>query len=137
MTGRRRGRHEGTIHKRKDGRWVAAVDLGWQGGRRQRKYVYGRTRDEVRRKLGAAQSAVEAGAAPGPERLKVGAYLDEWLDQARLRVRPRTWQRYEQYVRLHAKPSLARVNLVKLAPEHLTRLYSNRLEAKRVLRRPQ
>jgi integrase len=88
-----------------------------------------RTFEEVRRKLVAAQRSIEAGVRPGPERLKVGTYLDEWLEQARMRVRPRTWQRYEQYVRLHAKPSLGRVTLAKLTPEHLTRLYRERLDA--------
>ena len=47
---RKRGNGEGAIYKRRDGRWVAAVHLGWvddpqHPGRkkRKRKVVYGNT----------------------------------------------------------------------------------------------
>ena len=33
----RRGRGEGSITRRADGRWMARVDLGWQDGKRRRK----------------------------------------------------------------------------------------------------
>jgi len=33
---RRRGRNEGSIFKRRDGRWEAQLDLGWQDGKRRR-----------------------------------------------------------------------------------------------------
>jgi hypothetical protein len=51
MNTRRRGKGEGSITQRPDGRWVARVDLGWQEGKRRRKAVYGRTRREVADKL--------------------------------------------------------------------------------------
>lgn len=52
----RRGNSEGTIHRRKsDGRWVATVSLGYQGGKRQRRSFYGKTRGEVAKKLHDAQ----------------------------------------------------------------------------------
>ena len=51
MTGRRRGHGEGSIYRRSDGRWVAVLDLGWRDGKRTRKYFYGRTREQVARKL--------------------------------------------------------------------------------------
>ena len=50
----RRGNSEGSIYKRKDGRWAAAVNLGWQDGKRKRKTFYGRTRQEVQVQLTAA-----------------------------------------------------------------------------------
>ena len=37
----RRGRGEGSITQRADGRWMARVDLGWQDGKRRYKSVYG------------------------------------------------------------------------------------------------
>jgi len=36
----RRGHGEGTITKRKDGRWEAKLDLGWVDGKRKRKAFY-------------------------------------------------------------------------------------------------
>ena len=45
---KRRGHGEGAIYQRKsDGRWCASVDLGFVGGKRRRKLLYGATRKEV------------------------------------------------------------------------------------------
>ena len=49
--GKRRGHGEGSFYQRKDGRWVGEVLLGWEDGRRQRKFVYGRTRRGAADKL--------------------------------------------------------------------------------------
>ena len=61
MTGRRRGHGEGSIYRRSDGRWVAVLDLGWRGGKRSRKYFYGRTREQVARKLARALARQQQG----------------------------------------------------------------------------
>ena len=42
MVARRRGRGEGSIYRRKDGRWVGQYEIGGK-----RRYVYGKTRKEV------------------------------------------------------------------------------------------
>ena len=42
----KRGQNEGSIFQRKDGRWVAIVNQGWQNGKRVRKSYYGETRKE-------------------------------------------------------------------------------------------
>jgi integrase len=55
----RRGRGEGSITKRADGRWMARVDLGWRDGRRRYKSVYGRTRRQASDKLTKALREVQ------------------------------------------------------------------------------
>jgi len=57
MSRRRRGHGEGSIYRRPDGRWAATIDLGWQGGKRRRKFLYGKTRAEVARRLATALQA--------------------------------------------------------------------------------
>ena len=42
----KRGQNEGSITKRKDGRWVARLTVGYEGGRQRRKCIYGRTREQ-------------------------------------------------------------------------------------------
>src|SRR5262249_32039187 len=37
----KRGNQEGSVYKRKDGRWVGVLHLGYANGKRQRKYYYG------------------------------------------------------------------------------------------------
>jgi integrase len=124
---KRRGKGEGSIYQRPDGRWVAVVDLGWRDGRRQRKYVYGGTRKEAFEKLRQARRAHEEGTLVLNARVTVGEFLDSWLQAVQPTVRPSTWRRYEQYVRVHAKPGIGRVRLGALTPQHLQRLYRDKL----------
>jgi integrase len=121
----RRGNAEGSIYKRGDGRWAAAVSL--PNGRR--KAYYGRTREAVAAKLAAALKAQQDGLPLVGERQRVREYLTSWLEATRPSLRPRTWLRYEQYVRLHAVPGIGQVALARLTPQHLQRLYAGRLDA--------
>jgi integrase len=127
--GKRRGHGEGSIQKRADGRWAAAIDLGYLNGTRKRKTVYGKTRQEAADKLLALLQARKDGVPISPDTTTVGAFLTEWLETVKLTVRPRTYQRYEEYVRLHIKPSIGRIRLTRLTPQHVQRLYSQQLTA--------
>jgi integrase len=61
--------------------------------------------------------------------LKLGEYLDSWLaDSVRVTVRQRTFERYESIVRVHIKPFLERVKLEALTPNHVRRLYRQKLD---------
>jgi integrase len=122
---KRRGNGEGSIYKRKDGLWTATISLS--GGRR--KSFYGRTRPDVAGKLGAALKANHDGLPLIGERLTTGAYLADWLEAVRPTIRPQTFRRYEQYIRLDAVPVIGAVPLSRLSPDHIQRLYANRLGA--------
>ena len=62
--------------------------------------------------------------------MKVGEYLDRWLkDSVKDTVRQRTWEGYEQIVRIHLKPSLGRLKLKNLTPTHVRGLYREKLDA--------
>jgi len=124
----RRGHSEGTIHRRNDGRWAAALSLGHQGGRRRRRYFYGKTRAEVAKKLQEAQRTVSDGGPIPPERQTVATLLETWLENgAARRVRPRTIERYKEIVSLHLIPSLGDVRLSKLSPVDVEKMMSNAL----------
>ena len=91
----RRSRGEGCVSLRRDGRWMARVDLGWRDGKRRYKAIYGRTRREVTSALQTTLPAAQQGTLLGDERQTVGDYLGRWLaDVARTRVRPRTYAGY-------------------------------------------
>ena len=124
----RRGHHEGTIHKRNDGRWAAAVSLGYQGGRRRRKYLYGKTRAEVALKLQQAQRTMDDGGILPGERQTVETLLKTWLrDSAAPKVRPKTLVRYEEIVRLHLIPALGSIKLARLNPADVERMLNEAL----------
>ncbi len=78
MAGRRRGRGEGSIYCRKDGRWVGQYEVN-----AKRRYVYGRTRKDVAEKLNKAIAERDAGLVFDAKNLSVGEYLDRWLDTVR------------------------------------------------------
>src|ERR1700737_4738992 len=65
----RRGHGEGSICQRKsDGRWCAVLDLGWQAGKRHRKWFYGDSRRDVADRLTRALRELQQGIAPADER---------------------------------------------------------------------
>lgn len=123
----RRGAGEGSIYERADGRWAAVVDMGWRDGKRQRKFVYGKTRREAARKLAAALKAHADGTLRTDERITVEQFVPMWLEAIRPTIKPRTWHRYEQMTRVHIVPHIGKVQLKRLSPQHLQRLYANRL----------
>ncbi len=73
---RRRGHGEGAVYRRKDGRWVATLELGWQDGTRKRKPFYGRTKREALDKLAAGKATLGRGLPLPDERQTVGQFLD-------------------------------------------------------------
>lgn len=116
----RRGRGEGSIKHRSDGRWEASVTLG-----DQRRSFYGKTRGEVVRKLGQAQRDYEQGLLIGDARQTMEQYLADWLESKRPpEVRASTWVGYERHVRNHIAPVVGRVKLGQLTPQHVQQVTS-------------
>jgi integrase len=119
---RKRGQGEGNIYRRNDGRWAARVSIGHRNGKRARRWVYGRTRAKVAKKLRAVILENEQGTLVEPGRETVSQFLTRWLeDSAKAKLRPRTYASYVQMVRLHVEPNIGRVPLQKLAPQHVQR----------------
>ena len=62
---KRRGRGDGTIRERNDGRWEGRIELGYgPTGNRRQKSVFGRTRREVVAKMRAEQQRLDSGLPP-------------------------------------------------------------------------
>ncbi len=121
----KRANGEGSIHQRKDGRWCASIGVGMG----KRKHFLGRTRGEVSKQLHAALDEQAKGTLVTGPRQAVRQFFKQWLDAVRPSLRPRTFVRYEQFVRLHVVPDLGSLSLTKLGPQHLQRLYTSRLDA--------
>lgn len=125
----RRGNGEGSISRRKDGRWEAKYTAHTADGPKRRA-LYGKTRKEAADKLAKALADRVSGYTFDTENMSVGEYLDRWLnDSGRGSVRLSTYERHEQIVRLHLKPALGRVKLTKLTPAHVQGLYRDKLDS--------
>lgn len=117
----KRGKSEGSIYERADGRWASSIDLGFINGRRVRKTFYGPTRKAVAGRLNTALGKHESGGVVNTnDIISVGTYLDMWL--ATVSVRPKTRRQYEQVVRLYLKPALGPVRLARLEPDQVRAL---------------
>ena len=126
---KRRGNNEGSIYRRKDGYWVGQYGVETATGRKTR-YIYGKRREDVREKLTKAIADRDGGLVYDAGNIIVGEYLDRWLnDSVRDTVRQRTWERYEQFVRVHLTPALGKIKLAKLTPTHVRGLYRDKLNS--------
>ena len=120
----RRANGEGSIYRRPNGSWSGIASL--PDGRR--KQVYGRSRDEVRRKLSDILHSLEHGTYADARGRTVGDFLDQWLAEvAKPRVRAWTYAGYEVHIRRHLKPSLGRIALERLTPQHVQALLNQKL----------
>ena len=120
---RKRGNGEGSITKRKDGRWMARYTVHTAGGRK-RKTIYGKTRAEVAEKLAKAVMDRADGLVFDGGTLRLFEYLERWLaDSVRDTVRATTYETYAYLVRTYIVPSLGRIKLKALTPAHVQRFY--------------
>lgn len=114
MSSRARANGEGSIFPYRNGfaayAWVITPE-----GRRKKKWVYGKTRDEVHIKW----IRLQQDAAHGPVATKtptVGEYLDYWLREiVTPNLAPKTVDNYHRFVRLYIRPALGAKNLARLS----------------------
>lgn len=120
---------EGSIYLIKTGRnkglYGASITL--EGGKR--RYFYGKKRQEVHEKMQAALREKQQGTLVDASQQSVEQYLKHWLEHsAKDRIRPRTYERYEQYVRLHIVPVLGKIKLQALSPQNIQTWKSKKLK---------
>jgi hypothetical protein len=114
MSRARRDKGQGSIFPWGDGRWRGYLTL--EDG--QRKYVTGRTRTEVQKKLREAERSAERGVDLLAERITVAAWCERWLSTREIEVTTRS--KCESCLRLHIAPSsIGRRQLSALRAEHL------------------
>jgi integrase len=118
-----RANGEGSIYPKGDGFEVALIVHG------RRRTARAKTITEARAKLRELQRRQEQEQASYDERMTVKQFLEYWLSVTQTTVRPRTYKRYAEYVRVHAIPEVGHLRLSQLRPVHLQDLYATRLKA--------
>jgi integrase len=121
----KRANQEGSVYKRKDGRWVASIVL--ENGKR--KSIYCKTQQEAIKAVRKANQDKDQGVLLSGEDQTLDTFLTSWLqDTIKNKVRARTHERYCELLQLHVLPILGKVQLQKLLPQHLQKLYNQKLE---------
>jgi integrase len=134
MSKRKRGNSEGSIYHMQDGRWRAAVMVGWKfnaAGKRipDRLVLTAPTRHEVAEQLTENLRARSRGINIKPAKQSVANYLGDWLKAVKSDVAPSTFISYEGTVRLHLVPMIGNIELAKLNAGHIQRLKQRLLES--------
>jgi len=112
---------EGSIYKRGN-RWVAQVGSG-----KNREYQYFNTQREASAWRQKAVEQRRQGLVFAGSKVPLSKFLDEWLIVAKTSVRPNTYAQYSQIVHQHINPTLGRILLKDLRPDHVQTLYTSKL----------
>ena len=127
---KQQGNGQGTVYPRKN---KAGKVIRYRGSYftvdGKRRYVSGKTKTEAQQMLRQAMSDADRGLIFDAPHLTLGEYLDKWLPNIKDTVRQRSWERYEQLVRVHIKPALARLKLQNLTRAHAKSLYREKLDS--------
>jgi len=124
MMAKIRGKGEGTVVHRPDGRWMASFSC--ENGKR--RSVYAKTKREVTERMRLEQSRMLQGMSSTGQNTTVEQYLNTWLaDSVMSSRRPKTFESYDLNVR-RAIPHIGKYKLVDLQPAHLQRCYAQLLE---------
>ncbi|MFI1156200.1 tyrosine-type recombinase/integrase [Streptomyces sioyaensis] len=110
----------GTITKRKDGRFQAAVYVLQPDGTRARKFAYGKTWAECDTKRRELLTKADSGVPVPTRSAKLAEWLPYWLDNVIKPNRKRsTYSKYAMHVRLYLVPLLGTKRLETLGPRHV------------------
>ncbi len=126
----RNAQGSGTIRHRADGRWEARYTVGRDPGtgKQVQKSVYGKTQQEVRKKLIAATSAIDDGIYIEPSKMTFGQWLDIWLSDFCGNVKPKTRELYRGSIEYRIKPALGKQRLLSLNTAMIQHAYNDALQ---------
>lgn len=120
-----------TQRSKNKGTYSIKISLGKDAATGKYKYqwftVQGSKKD-AEKKLSELLHQQDTGAYMKPCKTTIVDYLESWLtDYCWSDLAPRTAESYQYIVRHHLPPTLGKIPLTQLKPEHLQRLYSEKL----------
>jgi integrase len=128
----RRGKGEGNIRKRPDGRWEGRVTIGVTAtGNPKTRSVYGKTREEAATKLNKLISQFNAGALTQNSNLTVNEFLDFYLERKHEKLDESTHTTYTNYFRAYVRPHIGGVRVAAITPLTVEQLLTTLKRAKK------
>jgi len=122
---------KGHIYKRSQGSWTIIYDLpadSMTGKRRQKSQTVKGTKRDAQRYLREVLLSLEQGSYVKPNKITLGEWLRQWLkDYASINTTDRTQESYSSIVERHLIPSLGKVILTDLQPQHIQSYYAEKL----------
>lgn len=118
---KKRGQGDGTIRQRKDGRWEGRYKYNGIP-----KSIYGKTEEEVYEKLEKITAEITLGTFFEPSKMKLKEWMETWLkDFKKNSIKAKTYESYEQLIRLYINPVIGAIALDKLNNIQIQRMLNN------------
>jgi hypothetical protein len=127
-----------TSSKRADrdhGSWWARFDAPRGADRKRRRIWLGPydTKPEADDAIAQELARLRAGGHVSDKQLKVGEYLTTWIEGKKRSLKPKTWNSYEEAVRLYFIPALGHLRMHDLRDHHISDLVTAMEQINRLL----
>lgn len=119
---KRRGKNEGTLYQRPNGRWRAQVCMDGS-----RTSFTADSKAECQAWLRKMLDQAGQGWNYAGGKMTLGEYLQVWLENSRASLLLKTHDQYRRTVEKHILPHIGNIRLKDLRPERVERLYSSLL----------
>ena len=134
---KRRPSGDGMVRKREDGRWEGRIVVGHKdNGDPIFRYIYADTQKKLTAKLRQNIDAYQGVELTEDSRMTLAEWLDRWLEQMALTIRPSTLDRYRSDMEHHVKPYLGHKKLTQITAVDLRELYHTLQARGRINPRP-
>jgi len=126
----RRGNGEGSIFKRKDGRWCGVVTVGIdpQTGEQKRKYFYDDERKGVARKITNLKQKLFNGTYSEPCNMLLKNWLVRWIEGRKSSLAYSTYRNYRVMIKNHLNPDIGDTKLKDLKARQIQELLNYKLD---------
>ena len=124
----KRANGEGSIRKRKDGKWLVTFPTGLYTDKGKREYIYSytSTQAEAVEILHKLQADKGAGISHGKAAMKTGEWVQVWIEKYKASgLAPSTLTSYRTNFRVHIQPAIGKIPLYKLSNYHIQRMLDN------------
>lgn len=121
----KRSNGEGSIREKRKGLYEGRYTEGWdENGKQILRSVYGKTKKEVIAKLNDIHTSLDKGTYVRPDDITFGEWLDIWLRDYVIDVKPATKAQYAYQIRTNIKPALGSFQLQKLTATMIQQFYN-------------
>ncbi len=117
----------GHISQKSNGTWVGVVDAPRKAdGKRNQKFVYGKTQPEVEKKLTELIYKINTNNFVDPTNILLKQYLNNWLAERKNALSPATYDGYKSYIDRHIIPAIGEKKLNKILPKDVEHFYNSK-----------
>ena len=134
---KRRPSGDGMVRKRDDGRWEGRIVVGHkENGDSIFRYIYADTQKGLTAKLRQSIDIYQGIDLTEQSRMTLAEWLEQWLGQMSVTLRPSTLENYQKDMTNHVIPYLGQKSLSQITAADLRKLYDTLGKAGRMHPRP-